>query len=368
MFQRDAAHTGYVPVTLDPAKFVKAWEWITPNHARFGGLVSANGAVYVSAGRKVFRLNESTGAVVWEHATPNPGGDWTGPPGYHDGVVYFPIQPPSRVSVIRGLDAETGTPKTESVFNSQAGPYIGPTFYDGGMYYSAGFYGNFAYRYNLPSGALAWSSRLGPDALAYMYMQTPAVDENHIYHMTENGIYIARRSDGAALGAVPAQTGGSGALTGPSAPVITESGLVLKVDFTDSARLVAIDPVSRTIAWRGSFTGGGMQPVTAGDKVYHWVGSGGWMISAMDAKTGAALWSWRLPATDSQPIENMVVTDNMLFASSNRAVYAIDLNTHQTVWRIPTHGKLSISSNRILHILQSDFGVEDSTVTAVRLD
>jgi len=27
MYQSNAAHTGYVPVTLDPARFAKAWEW-----------------------------------------------------------------------------------------------------------------------------------------------------------------------------------------------------------------------------------------------------------------------------------------------------------------------------------------------------
>jgi outer membrane protein assembly factor BamB len=57
----------------------------------------------------------------------------------------------------------------------------------------------------------------------------------------------------------------------------------------------------------------------------------------------------------------VVVTKNLAFVSTNRAVYAIDLATHQPVWSYPVAGMLAVSGNGMLYI------VEGSRTTTGRL-
>jgi outer membrane protein assembly factor BamB len=202
---------------------------------------------------------------------------------------------------------------------------------------------------------------------AYVYSQTPAVDANYVYQLSGNGVMIVNRLDGTFVAAAPASTG-SGGLTGYLlAPVLTAGGRVLAVDALDNGRLLSIDTTTRTIAWRGPTVGGGAQPVTTGNTIYSWTPMNSWAISALDASSGAIQWTWTLPATDSQIIGNMVLTENLLFLSSDKTIYAIDLATHQTVWTYPTHGRLSISSSLILYVYQTDYGIEESKITAIRL-
>jgi outer membrane protein assembly factor BamB len=63
---------------------------------------------------------------------------------------------------------------------------------------------------------------------------------------------------------------------------------------------------------------------------------------------------------------NVVVTNNLVFVSTNRAVYALDLATRKPVWQSPTPGHISISASRMLYIAT---GARESTgrVVAFRL-
>lgn len=63
----------------------------------------------------------------------------------------------------------------------------------------------------------------------------------------------------------------------------------------------------------------------------------------------------------------MIVTENLLFLSTDKSLYAIDLATHQTVWNYPTHGRLVLSPSLVLYVLQSDFGVPSSRILTFRL-
>lgn len=364
-FQRNAAHSGYVPVKLDPTKFAKAWELTTADSARFGGLVPAKGAVYLTAGYKAYRLNEATGATVWTYRPPEQFvEDRLGPPGYQNDAIYFPTitSHSTAAAVVRGLDAATGAFKSESSFLAQAGSFNSPAFFEGAMYFSEGRHGNVAYRYALPSGATTWSATL---PVGFNFGQTPAVDANYVYHLSGFGIVIVDRLNGAVVANVPNSIS-SGTPADVRAPVLASDGIVLAVDWNDNARLMAISSTSRSILWRG-LPLGGCQPVTSGKVVYAWTPTLGWSVSALDATTGAIQWSWFLPAGESQLIENMIVTDNLLLVSSTKNIYAIDLKTRQTVWTYAGHGKLSLSSSLVLYVLQSDYGVETSKITAIKL-
>ncbi|HEY5997533.1 MAG TPA: PQQ-binding-like beta-propeller repeat protein, partial [Candidatus Deferrimicrobiaceae bacterium] len=91
-------------------------------------------------------------------------------------------------------------------------------------------------------------------------------------------------------------------------------------------------------------------------------------LDAISEVTGRVMWSW-IPSGqgDAGFHRNVVVTRNLLFASTDRAVYAIDLATRQPVWSYPEPGNLAISANRILYIA---IGAKESTgrLVAIRLN
>jgi hypothetical protein len=46
----------------------------------------------------------------------------------------------------------------------------------------------------------------------------------------------------------------------------------------------------------------------------------------------------------------VLLTNNMVFVSTNLATYGIDVNTHKTVWSYPQVGRLALSKIGILDI------------------
>jgi outer membrane protein assembly factor BamB len=72
-------------------------------------------------------------------------------------------------------------------------------------------------------------------------------------------------------------------------------------------------------------------------------------LDALDEATGRLLWSWT-PPEQSDFIGNVVVTDNVVLASTSTRIYAIDLVTHNYVWSAPTPGTMSISADRMLFV------------------
>ena len=74
-------------------------------------------------------------------------------------------------------------------------------------------------------------------------------------------------------------------------------------------------------------------------------------FDAINEATGEVLWSW-VPSGngDTSFHRNVVVTRNMVFVSTDVAVYALDLATRTPVWSYPKPGMLAISADRTLYI------------------
>ena len=90
-------------------------------------------------------------------------------------------------------------------------------------------------------------------------------------------------------------------------------------------------------------------------------------LDAIDEATGSVQWSWPAPAGE-QFIRNIVAANNLVFVSTDRAVYAIDMATHQSVWSVASPGGLAIASQKVLLIASP--ASRDNTVatlTAIRL-
>jgi outer membrane protein assembly factor BamB len=72
-------------------------------------------------------------------------------------------------------------------------------------------------------------------------------------------------------------------------------------------------------------------------------------------------------ASDTNFLSEALLTQNMVFISTNTAVYGIDTTTHQTVWSYPTStaggARLALSANGILYL---QFGANGITAINVK--
>ena len=128
------------------------------------------------------------------------------------------------------------------------------------------------------------------------------------------------------------------------------SGGLSSVEQSNSRALINFSVAGNAVRWstlRTYMT----QPATAKGIVY--AGSNApKSFDAIDEATGQVLWSWVPQSPDLGFHRNVVVTDNLVFVSTDRAVYAIDLATHQPVWSYPVPGMLAISGGGTLYIVE----------------
>jgi hypothetical protein len=74
-------------------------------------------------------------------------------------------------------------------------------------------------------------------------------------------------------------------------------------------------------------------------------------LEARAEADGSLLWSWVPPqAGDITFVSETLLTNTMIFVSTNLATYGIDAVTHQAVWSYPLVGKLALSRSGILYI------------------
>src|SRR5690606_39866634 len=65
-YQGNAAHTGFVPLMLDPAEFAVRWTSASPGAPTLYPVSAADGRVFVSSSERSLRgLDVRTGAIEW---------------------------------------------------------------------------------------------------------------------------------------------------------------------------------------------------------------------------------------------------------------------------------------------------------------
>ncbi len=379
-FQGDAAHTGYVHLTLDPSKFVKAWTFVEPDGDPVTPVIAGGGAAFfsVGTGNKLYSLDEATGAVNWvRNIYADAKAAYPGSAAYANGKIYVPVgdfsQPIGGFGAFWVVDAVTGKTITTWSFQTQLGdPFASPVLQGGDLFWKNGYFGETTYRYALPSGTQVWQTVSPSGAEGAINMQeSSAVDDKYVYYYNYQNVSIYNRADGTLYAQVGDPSTFTTIYSGYEAPVITASGhVVVSGNWSQVHTVMAIDPPTKSVAWR-STNNYLLQPAAAGSVIYagRVSATDSRYATSMDALSdadGSLLWSWTMPATDTQLIENPIVCDNLLFVSTDKATYAVDLTTHQTVWSTPLHGRLSLSAGGVLYISTSDYGVA-GTVTAVKL-
>jgi len=94
------------------------------------------------------------------------------------------------------------------------------------------------------------------------------------------------------------------------------------------------------------------------------------VVAARSESDGSLLWSWAPQPLGSETrfIGDVLVTNNLVFVSTNTTTYAISQSTHQPVWSIPVPGRLALSANGVLYVVAVDeAGNTNGTVVAVNV-
>ena len=362
-FQRDAGHSGYVPATFQPRSFTYKWEWRRPTTGTLGfinAVTTAPGLVFVSddeySGSPSLRaLRENDGGLVWQQTFQNYPA--LNPPAAADGKVYVATTGHQQ-TFLWGFHAATGMAVLQNTFAGQWPHVLAPTIRNGRVYTNGGYYGGGVYAFHATTGDLQWSMFSGDDD-----MTTPAVDQSRAYYYDGNALVTYDTATGLKLSSTsdpynPGQgySHHGAPMLGMTDSVTTFSGGAFSgrasssVEQYDTRPLINFSVANNAVRWR-TMRAYMTQPATAKGVVY--AGSNTpKSFDAIDEATGQILWSWVPQPSDLSFHRNVVVTDNLVFVSTDRAVYAIDLTTRQPVWSYPAPGMLAISSGGTLYIVE----------------
>lgn len=379
-FQSNPAHTGYVPVTLDVNKFSQRWRWSTgeKNH-QISPAVVANGVLYFSdiLSNKLHALNEYDASEKWQHSFMGT----LNPPAVTDGQV-FVATTGYQDSFMWGFSADMGRQQFKTAFLSQWPNFYAPTV-DSGVVYSAGGYYGGLNSFNTTDGTKLWHTDLG-----YRDKWTPAIDETNAYvfmpetcSLCENaGLTIVNKMTGSIIATIsdPYYDHDWRSIDDKGSPVIGSNHDVFVVNKIGSPvnedrtnHLISFNTESLSINWAlpGTFR---TNPAFAKGVVYA-TNNSPLQLEARDELSGSLLWTWTPPTAYDAGRDfygNIIVTDNIVFVSTDTRVYAININSHDEVWNYKKGGELTLSNNGVLYINTTTPNVgrhSDGAIVAINL-
>jgi len=233
------------------------------------------------------------------------------------------------------------------------------------------------YSYSIFSGELQWEVPAG----AYD-QTTPAADAQYAYQYGIStgspALKVFDRMTGATVASIadPFAPSGSG-YSMFSAPMLGASGDAIvfsgggfsgygwsSSEQYGSRPLVSYNVAAKAIAWR-SANAYLTHPAIANGVIYA-ARNAPPSLDALSEADGHILWSWTPPAGNTSFHRNTVVTNNLVFVSTDANVYAIDLSTHQAVWQYAKPGMLAISGSSILYIV-TGATLSDGNLVAIKL-
>ena len=340
--QGNQEHSGYVPVQIAPGGLRELWSVTLSDH-RLNRVAAVDGRVFVTLDiffediDQLFALDAATGAVLWAKGFgPVYAVD---PPAVANGILYVKTgegaqQPPP---LLRAFDSATGAFVFQQQFASQGERYYAPVPY-GGMIYSEGGTLDGLYAFDAFQPEVVWF-----DDLASLLGWEPALDDDYVYAYVPD-LVVLDRLTGLELTSIPDPNYQG---VSPELGVVTVLGALDDIVIVQGGRLVSFDLVQNDIRFEvgpGFLSG---DPSVAQGRIYV-VDSGA--LTVRDELTGDYLWGWAAPSSVTDAV---LVTDNLAFATTDDAVYAVDLDTHQEVWSAPHAGHLAWSDD-VLYVAGAD--------------
>lgn len=373
-YNGNAAHTGYVPVTLDAGTFTRRWSRkntgsTAGSRTSISPLVTANGYVYFNeemaiddaAERfkylytyRLSALSETDGVPAWQ--TELKLGYVLGAPGVAGNrLVMAGVNDVHTVDALSGARLAVVKPPNTNGLLVATSPLTAPTLFGGNVYLGGN---NDVMRLDATTGQTGWSTSLDLPKLGNVDEWTPAVSASSVYGNAAGTLTAYNIVDGSKRFsvAVPGQVvGGSNKSALRQAPVLVDDNTVLLLNqrpFPGTSvdnSLSLVDAGTRSVRWtvNGRFT---TQPVVARGVLY--VGNdSGKAIEARSVSDGAVLWTWPLASVGEEVLNgDLIVTNNLLFVAGGKSTHALDLASHQAVWSYRLSGTLSLSRNGVLYI------------------
>lgn len=350
-FQGNSAHTGFVPVDLDPDKVTTRWQ-ISGGGAlsTFGDMprtvATSGGLFFLSSDAAVSARRESDASVVWQYDFSGLTYPTANAPAVSNGTVYVAAGHQADTFLF-AFNASGGSLVFKAPMTSQWESYLAPTAGPAGVYANGGTYGGIY-------GFARTGETMFFDSAEQTSLWSPAVDANSVYVYTGHYLRVLDPVTGAVRGAIVDPTFTDYIHEIGGAPVLGDSGLVFAANYSNSLvnggdignTLTAFDTSAGTIAWQVS----GTYPTTPAYHAGHlYVANERPMrVEVRAADTGALEWSW-VPPSGTDFYSEVLVTNNQLFVSTNYALYAIDLASHEPVWSYPGSGHLALSANGVLY-------------------
>jgi outer membrane protein assembly factor BamB len=389
------AHTGYAPITLEPAKFTRRWRWVPedPKVRSLSDVVTYQGQAFVTTnvspgidpggGFSAVGIDESTGRTTWLHpferGSQNLGVDWMTPPTVDNGKVYG-VTSWNPASTLFALNSANGAEMWRTPFATQWCRCDAPAASGDSVINHAGRNGGLA-AFDAANGAMRWLKEEFGSIFDFFQTGPAATDGTTVYSVMPkssemDGIPVLRGFDqqsGAILYSIdtsPLPTFARMKDPSPS-PVITGANSVLigywytigTITGLATYRLEKFDTQKRAVSWfvdsdslqnaaSSAFFIAELDPVVANGVVY----MVNFVLNRLEARNesdGALLWTWSPPVVDQSPFRlnaRMIVTDNILFAATDRFVYAVSLASRTDVWSYWNSGTLAMSANGVLYV------------------
>lgn len=354
-------HNGYVPIFIDGNEFEQLWEWTRgPSSEPIGGInapVAGNGEVYVSTDvyfgdAFVIALDELTGAENWR--VPFGNTPALNPPAINRDTLFVATSGHEDTK-LWAIDRADGKLKFQANFSSQWGRYLAPTVDQELVIQTGGYYGGDTYAFSIDTGKLVWSQEEGTS----WGMDTAAIDDAHVYVHSGSELSVFDKDSGDLVSTITDPLGDSdydyhgSPVRGSANNVLAFSGGAFSgrassnVEHYDDRPISNFDIEKNVYDWSSEFSYKTFFAVANG--VVYAGKNNPVALDAIDEKTGEILWSWVAPSTEDTSFHrNVVVTRNVLFVSTNAHLYAIDLESRESVWSYEEPGMIAISENRIL--------------------
>ena len=371
-FQGNAAHTGYVPITLNPNQFGTRWQISVPTFLYFNGrfnlatVTPEGGKFYVAGADAVTAHSEHDGSTLWSYSfggLPYPS---VNPPAVKNGTVYVAAGQQSSAYMF-GLDASNGSVLFQSAMSSQWEHYLAPTVGPSGVYTNAGTYGGL-YAFNT-QGTMLYAA-----STAQQSSWTPAVDSGSVYAYIGDALRVFDPVSGALKTSISDPTftnyiyeiGGSAVLGASNSVFAAAYGNSFLNGGAIGNSLVHFNLQSNTVDWSIR----GVYPSTPAydNGVVYAVNNNPLRLEARSETDGTLIWSWTPPASgDIGFLSEVLLTQNAVIVSTNLSTYAIDRSTHHVMWSYPAAGNLALSPNGILYIEGYGTGGSTATLTAINV-
>lgn len=369
--QRNAAHNGFVHAAFDPTKFAKAWEYGPANATGFVEAAAREGTVFLTQSNSdgstmAVAVNGGTGTQAWQYSIGRIHNS-SGPALSGNRVAFSTMSISSGNNPLLVLTADTGQFVRNLPFAAQWSTFSQPTPWGDTVHIASGYYGNVLYGFDLKGGTELWQAN-GSGGRTWDG-EAPAVDSNYVYYYSGN-LDVVDRLTGKIFKTIADPFWVWNGYSYGGTPMLASNGHVIAYSgngqgtYSVAFPLVDYDVQAGKYLWRTA-SGYTAIPAVASGVIFA-ASNQTSELDAIDEATGAVLWAWPLPVGE-QFTGNVVVTDTLVFVSTNVSVYAIALDgTHQTKWSAKTPGTLVISPDAKL-IVSPISGSSPAKVTAYNL-